>query len=133
MQIHVGQKASLSKQFAREDILAFADASGDHNPLHLDEVYARHTRFGKPIAHGMLVAGLISAVLGTQLPGPGTIYLHQELNFKHPVFAGDTITAVVEVIRIREGKPIITLSTQCLNQEGIVVIEGKATVLFPQD
>lgn len=128
----VGQKASYSKTFTEADIHAFAEASGDKNPIHLDENYAKNTRFGKQIAHGMLVAGLISAVLGMQLPGPGTIYLNQELNFKHPVYVGDTITAVVEVSKIREGKPIVTLSTNCYNQQEILVIEGKAIVMVPR-
>lgn len=126
-----GQKATLTKTFTEADVIAFADASGDHNPVHFDEAYAQTTRFGKRIAHGMLVAGLISAVLGTQLPGPGTIYLGQELSFKAPVFLGDTITAVIEIATVREGKPIATLTTNCYNQDGTLVIEGKATVLVP--
>lgn len=126
-----GQKATMAKTFTEADILAFAQASGDHNPVHLDEGYAKTTRFGQRIAHGMLVAGLISAVLGTQLPGPGTIYLGQELSFKAPVFIGDTVTAVVEVTSLREGKPIATLTTQCFNQDGLLVLDGKATVLYP--
>ncbi|MCB9135421.1 MAG: MaoC family dehydratase [Anaerolineales bacterium] len=130
-QLTPGQKTTLTKTFTEADVIAFADASGDHNPVHLDETYAQTTRFGKRIAHGMLVAGLISAVLGTQLPGPGTIYLGQELSFKAPVFLGDTITAVVEVANVREGKPIATLTTNCYNQDGTLVIEGKATVLVP--
>lgn len=130
-QLTPGQKATLSKTFTEADVIAFADASGDKNPVHLNESYAQTTRFGKRIAHGMLVAGLISAVLGTQLPGPGTIYLGQELSFKAPVFLGDTVTAVIEVATVREGKPIATLTTNCYNQDGGVVIEGKATVLVP--
>ncbi len=130
-QLTPGQKATLSKTFTEADLVAFADASGDHNPVHLDDAYAQTTRFGKRIAHGMLVAGLISAVLGTQLPGPGTIYLGQELSFKAPVFIGDTITAEIEVASVREGKPIAILKTNCYNQEGAIVIEGKATVLVP--
>lgn len=126
-----GQKATLTKTFTEADILAFAEASGDHNPVHLDEAYAQTTRFGKRIAHGMLVAGLISAVLGTQLPGPGTIYLGQELSFKAPVFIGDTITAAIEVATVRDSKPIATLTTTCTNQNGEVVIEGKAVVIYP--
>ncbi|NUM46139.1 MAG: MaoC family dehydratase [Anaerolineales bacterium] len=130
-QLTPGQKATLTKTFTETDVIAFAQASGDHNPVHLDEAYAQTTRFGKRIAHGMLVAGLISAVLGTQLPGPGTIYLGQELSFKAPVFLGDTITAEIEVATVRPGKPIATLTTNCYNQDGTLVIEGKATVLIP--
>ncbi len=128
----IGQKATLSKTFTEADILAFAQASGDENPVHLDEAYAATTPFGRRIAHGMLVAGLISAVLGTKLPGPGTIYLGQELRFKKPVYIGDTITAVVEVEKIRQDKPIATLKTECYNQHDVLVITGTATVLFPQ-
>ncbi len=124
-----GDTASISKVFTQSDIEAFATASGDNNPIHLDETYAAATPFGRRIAHGMLVAGLISAVLGTRLPGPGTIYLEQDLKFKAPVYAGDEITATVEVLGIREGKPIITLATRCTNQDGKVVIEGQAVVL----
>lgn len=130
LSLEVGQKATFSKTFSADDIAAFAEASGDRNPLHLDEAFAKESRFEGRIAHGMLVAGLISAVLGNQLPGPGTIYLGQELRFKEPVYVGDTITAVVEVIKIREGKPIVTLSTNCYNQHDILVIEGNATVLI---
>lgn len=127
----IGQSASLTKTYSADDIRAFADASGDHNPVHLDEAYAAGTVFGRPIAHGMLVAGLISAVLGTQLPGPGTIYLSQQMKFKAPVHIGDSIRADVEVIAIREGKPIATLRTNCYNQDGKLVIEGEAVVMFP--
>ena len=130
-QFKPGQKATLTKTFSEADVQAFAEASGDKNPVHLDEDYAQTTRFGKRIVHGMLVAGLISAVLGTQLPGPGTIFLGQELSFKAPVFIGDTVTAEIEVAAVREGKSIATLITNCYNQDGALVIEGKATVLFP--
>jgi len=130
-QLTPGQKATLTKIITEADVQAFAEASGDKNPVHLDEAYAQTTRFGKRIAHGMLVAGLISAVLGTELPGPGTIYLGQELSFKAPVYIGDTVTAEIEVATVREGKPIATLLTNCYNQDGTLVIEGKATVLFP--
>ena len=130
-QFKPGQKATLSKTFTEANVQAFAEASGDKNPVHLDEAYAQTTRFGKRIVHGMLVAGLISAVLGTQLPGPGTIFLGQELSFKAPVYIGDTVTAEIEVAAVREGKSIATLITNCYNQDGTLVIEGKATVLFP--
>ncbi len=128
----LGQTESLTKTITEEDVIAFASASGDHNPVHLDENYAAQSIFKRRISHGMLVAGLISAVLGTRLPGPGTIYLGQELRFKAPVYLGDTITAMVEIVHIREGKPILTLDTTCTNQEGTVVIEGQATVMAPK-
>ena len=131
--LQIGQRATRKKTFTAADIEAFADASGDRNPVHLDDQYAKTTQFGGRIAHGMLVAGLISAVLGTELPGPGTIYLGQTLSFKHPVHVGDTVAAVVEVKKIREGKPIVTLSTHCYNQDDTLVIEGEAVVLAPRD
>jgi len=132
MELLIGATASTQKTFSEADIFAFAEASGDHNPVHLDEDYAATTMFGQRIAHGMLVSGLISAVLGTQLPGPGTIYMGQTLQFKRPVFIGDTITATVTVIDKHERKPIYTISTICTNQKGKTVIEGEAVVLLPE-
>jgi len=129
MGLEVGQTASVTKTITAEDVSAFAEFTGDNNPIHLDEGYARQTRFGRPIAHGVLVAGLISTVIGTKLPGPGTIYLHQEMDFRRPVYPGDTVTAMVEVIGIRPDKAIVTLATRCTNQEGQLVLEGKAVVL----
>ena len=129
MKFKPGDTASLSKTIGDDDIRAFANASGDHNPLHLDEEFARQTRFGKRIAHGMLSASLISAVLANELPGQGSIYLGQSLQFVAPVFPGDTVTARVTVTSIREDKPIIKLETVCTNQRDEVVIRGEATVL----
>lgn len=129
--LSVGQTAAFSKTFTEADIMAFAAASGDHNPVHIDETYAAATPFGQRIAHGMLVAGLISAVLGTEMPGPGTIYMGQTLKFKAPVFIGDTITVKAEVLSIRAGRPIATISTNCYNQEDKLVIEGEAVVFAP--
>ena len=113
-----------------DDIRAFADASGDHNPLHLDEEFAKQTRFGRRIAHGMLSASLISAVIANELPGEGSIYLGQTLQFVAPVFLDDTVTARVTVSSIREDKPILKLETVCTNQRNEVVIRGEATVLI---
>jgi acyl dehydratase len=121
--------ASLSRAISDDDIRAFANATGDHNPLHLDEEFAKQTRFGRRIAHGMLSASLISAVIANDLPGPGSIYLGQTLQFVAPVFPGDTVTARVTVISIREDKPIVKLETVCTNQRDEVVIRGEATVL----
>ncbi len=126
----IGDSASLTKTFTDEDVRAFARISGDNNPVHLDEEYAAKTMFKKRIAHGMLTAGLISAILGTQLPGEGSIYLGQTLNFKAPVYLDDTITATVTVVKLHERKPIATLETVCTNQDGVVVLDGEATVLF---
>jgi 3-hydroxybutyryl-CoA dehydratase len=131
MLLKVGQTASLSKTFQDSDIQMFADLSLDTNPIHLDDVYAHKTRFGRRIVHGMLIGGLISAVLGTQLPGPGAIYIQQTLKFRAPVFLGDTVTATAEMVSIRPDKPIVTLDTICRNQSGLVVVEGEATLLVP--
>jgi acyl dehydratase len=129
MKIKPGDTASLSRTISDDDIRAFANATGDHNPLHLDEDFAKQTRFGKCIAHGMLSASLISAVIANDLPGQGSIYLGQTLQFVAPVFPGDTVTARVTVTSIREDKPIIKLETVCTNQRDEVVIKGEARVL----
>ena len=130
MKFKPGDTASLSKTIGDEDIRAFAEASGDHNPLHLDEEFAKQTRFGRRIAHGMLSASLISAVIANELPGEGSIYLGQTLQFVAPVFLDDTVTARVTVASIREDKPILKLETVCANQRNEVVIRGEATVLI---
>ena len=127
--LEIGDKATFRKTITDADISMFAGATGDTNPYHFDDLYASKGKFGKRIAHGMLVTGLISTVLGTRLPGPGTIYLRQKIEFKTPVFIGDTITAVVEVLKIHETKPVVTLATNCFNQAGEVVVEGEAIVL----
>lgn len=129
MRFSVGDSAEITKTIEQADIDAFASVTGDHNPVHLDEEFARTTRFGKRIAHGMLTASLISAVLANKLPGEGSVYLGQTLQFVAPVFPGDAITARVVVKEIREGKPIMKLETVCLNQRGEVVIRGEATIL----
>ena len=109
--IEVGETAAFTKTISETDVILFAGSTGDMNPFHINEEYARQMRFGRRIAHGMLVTGLISAVMGMKLPGPGTIYLHQELDFRNPVYIGDTITAVATVLHVREDKPVVTLST----------------------
>jgi 3-hydroxybutyryl-CoA dehydratase len=127
----IGSSATMTKTFFDEDVRAFADISGDRNPIHLNEEYAAGTRFGKRLVHGILTSGLISAILGMELPGPGSIYIKQILNFKAPVYIGDTITATVTITGIREDKPILTLETICRNQNDIIVIEGEAILLTP--
>jgi 3-hydroxybutyryl-CoA dehydratase len=129
MKFKVGDTASFSKTITDADVRAFADVSGDHNPIHLDENFAKDMRFGKRIAHGMLTASLLSAVIGNDLPGAGCLYLGQTLKFVAPVFLDDTITARVTVSAVREDKPIMTLATVCENQRGEVVLKGEATVL----
>lgn len=126
----IGQSASLQKTFSAADVTMFAGVSLDVNPVHMSEGFAKTTMFGKRIIHGMLTASLISAVLGNQLPGPGTIYLGQELKFLAPVYVGDDITATVEIIELREDKKIVKLNTTCVNQDGKTVVSGIATVKF---
>ena len=126
---YVGEQASLTKTVTDADVATFADLIGDHNPIHIDDEYARKSRFGKRLAHGVFTGGLISAVLGNCLPGPGSIYLSQQLEFLAPVFIGDTITAVVEVTSWRPEKRIITFKTDAYNQEERQVVTGKSVLL----
>jgi acyl dehydratase len=130
--VKIGQTASLSKTISGKDVEQFAQLVGDKNPVHLNDEFAKKTRFGRRIVHGMWAASLISAVLGTQLPGPGTIYLSQSLQFIAPVFIGDTVTAQITVAKIREDKSIVTLETICSNQNGNVVLRGEAIVLVEE-
>jgi 3-hydroxybutyryl-CoA dehydratase len=129
--LSIGVRASRTKTISDEDVRDFARASGDTNPVHLDDAYAAGTRFGRRIAHGMLTASIISAVLGNDLPGHGTIYLGQDLKFRAPVFVGDTVTAIVELVKFREDKRIATFQTTVTNQDGVVVVEGEAVVIAP--
>lgn len=131
MNLKVGDTAALTKTVTDEDIETFAGLTGDRNPVHLDDEYAAATRFGRRIAHGMLSASLISAVLANDLPGRGTIYLSQTLRFVAPVYPGDEVTARVTVSKVREDKPLVTLETVCENQRGERLIEGEAVVLAP--
>ncbi len=126
----VGQSASVAKTITEADILLFAAVSTDTNPVHLDAEAAKASVFGERVAHGMLSAGLISAVLGTRLPGPGTVYLGQTLRFRAPVRIGDTVTATAEVSAYDPEKRRATLKTTC-TVAGKVVIDGEATVLVP--
>ena len=126
----IGERASITKEITMEDIAAYAELVGDDNPIHLDASYAEKTRFGGRIAHGMLVAGLISAVLGNKLPGAGAIYMSQELKFRAPVRPGDTVTASAEVVDWDPEKGRITLSTDVTNQEDVVVLLGEARLVM---
>jgi 3-hydroxybutyryl-CoA dehydratase len=130
--ITIGQSAEMTRTISDDDVKTFADISGDHNPVHLDDAYAAETIFGRRIAHGSLTSALISAVLGQQLPGHGTIYLSQTCQFKRPIYIGDTITARVEVINFRADKRITTLKTDVTNQDGKLVITGEAVVIAPK-
>jgi len=128
----VGERASFTKTISEKDVDAFAELIGDFNPLHVDEAFARQSRFGGRIAHGAFTAGLISAALGNDLPGPGGIYLSQTVDFLAPVYLGDTITAVVEVVSWRPDKRIITLSTDAYNQNEERVASGEAVLMVEQ-
>lgn len=128
--LEVGLTASVEKVLGSDEIVAFADLCGDHNPVHLDEEYAATTRFRTRIAHGMLTASLISTVLGTKLPGPGSIYLSQRLDFRAPVKCGDVVTATVEVTGIDVRRRQVTLACACAVGDK-VVIDGEALVMVP--
>ena len=127
-EFYVGQSASLKKTFKSDEVLAFANLSLDKNPMHIDEEYASRSFYGKRIVHGFFVGSLISAVFGTVLPGEGAVYLHQEMNFRNPVYHGDEITATVKVTKIREDKSILYFDTKCENDRGEVVIDGNAVL-----
>jgi len=128
IKLKVGDKRSVKKIFTDSDVHEFSDLSLDKNPLHLDSSFAKETVFGQRIVHGMLVASLFSGLLGNDLAGKGGIYLGQSLNFTHPVFIDEEVTATVQVIKIREDKPIVTLRTFCVNSKGKIVIDGEAVV-----
>jgi 3-hydroxybutyryl-CoA dehydratase len=129
----IGTQATLSRTITEDDILLFALVSGDHNPIHLDAEYAEKSLFGKRIAHGFLIGSLISAVLGNDMPGPGSIYLGQTLKFLAPIHIGDTVTVTVKVVELREDKRIITLHTNCTNQHGTLVLSGEAIVKYAKE
>jgi 3-hydroxybutyryl-CoA dehydratase len=131
-ELKVGDSAQFSKTVSETDVYLFAGITGDFNPAHVDEEYAKKTYFGTRIAHGLLPAGFISAVLGTRLPGPGSIYLRQELTFLGTVKVGDTITARVEVAEIDTTKGRVRMLTTCDNQEGKRVLTGEAVVSPPR-
>lgn len=130
--IKLGDKEFMQKTVTETDIYLYAGITGDLNPAHINEEYAKKTFFKTRIAHGMLTGGFISAVLGTKLPGPGTIYLSQDLKFTAPVRIGDTINAEVEVIEIIKDKNKVKLKTTCVNQNGETVLQGTAVVMPPK-
>ncbi len=130
--IRVGDAETFTKTVSESDIYLFAGVTGDLNPAHIDESYASGTFFKTRIAHGMLSAGFISAVIGTKLPGPGTIYMKQEIKFLAPVRIGDTITARAEVTEINAEKNRVSLRTTCTNSEGTRVVDGEALVSPPK-
>jgi 3-hydroxybutyryl-CoA dehydratase len=128
--LSVGQAAELTRVVSEDDVVRFAELTGDRNPAHLDRAWAEASRFGRPIAHGMLTASFVSTVLAMQLPGPGTVYLSQTLRFLAPVPVGDTVTARVEVLELLP-KSRVRLETVVLRGDGTRVVEGEAVVLAP--
>ncbi|MBL3530721.1 MaoC family dehydratase [Companilactobacillus zhachilii] len=130
-ELKVGMSGSISKRISEEDVDTFAKVTGDYNPMHMDQEFAEKTQFHKRIAHGMLSAGMISACLGTKMPGPGAIYLNQSLRFDKPVYFGDVLVATVTVEKIDQKAhfQIATLSTVVTNQNGDKVTEGEAQIM----
>lgn len=131
--ISVGQTAETSTPVTAYQVELFAEATGDRNPVHLDEEAARRTQFGGRIAHGMLTAGFVSAALASKLPGPGSVYLGQTLRFTRPVRIGDTVTVRLEVLEVIAEKRRVRLATTCTNQNGETVLQGEATVMVPDE
>lgn len=131
-EIRVGDTSEFTKTVSESDIYLYAGITGDTNPAHIDEEYAKGTFFKTRVAHGMLSAGFISTVLGNKLPGAGTIYVKQELTFMAPVHMGDTITARVEVIEVISDKNRVRLRTYCVNQEETTILDGEALVSPPK-
>ena len=129
MNIKIGDSFSKERSVTDELVRAFAEISGDHNPIHLDEEFAKTTRFGRRIAHGMLSGAFISAVLGYEFAEKKIVYLSQTLKFTAPVYIGDTITTTATVNNIREDKNIVTMDTICTNQAGEVVVKGESVVM----
>jgi len=132
-ELRVADAAEMAKTVTEADIVLFAGITGDFNPVHVDAVAAERSMFGGRVAHGMLSAGFISAVLGMRLPGPGSVYLSQSLRFTKPVRIGDTVTARVEVLEIIAAKRRVRLATTCRNQNGEMVVEGEAVVMVERD
>jgi 3-hydroxybutyryl-CoA dehydratase len=128
--LHIGQREALMKTVMADDVVGFANLTGDHNPIHLSEHFARKTRFGQRIAHGLYTASLISAVLGMRLPGPGAVYLSQTLNFRAPVKIGDVVSILVEVVELVPEGRRCKLKCEAL-VDGKLVLEGEAVVMVP--
>jgi len=130
-QIQIGDKRQYTKTLTREDIVLFAKTSGDTNPVHLDEAYAKTTEFGECIGHGMWSGALISAAIATTLPGPGSIYRSQSIKFLRPVKIGDTLTVLLNVLEKKDRIRLVTIDCQVLNQQGVKVATGTAEVIAP--
>jgi 3-hydroxybutyryl-CoA dehydratase len=130
--LRVGERAEFTKTISESDVYLYAGVTGDLNPAHINEEYAKKTFFKTRIAHGMLLGGLVSAVLGNRLPGPGTVYIRQNMEFLAPVHIGDTITASVEVMEILQKVRRVKLRTKCVEQHGTTVLDGEALVSPPK-
>lgn len=130
MHLEIGQRACQTKKFTKEEVLSFSKLTSDKNPIHFDEEYAANTRFKKTIVQGPMVVSLIGGILGSKLPGPGTIYISQETKFLKPLFIDEIVTAWVEVVKIREDKPIVTLKNWIEKENGEIVLEGQSVILF---
>jgi 3-hydroxybutyryl-CoA dehydratase len=130
--LQVGESAEFTKTISESDVYLYAGVTGDLNPAHINEEYAKKTFFKTRIAHGMLLGGLISAVLGNRLPGPGTVYIRQNMEFLAPVRIGDTVTASAEVVEILRDVKRVRLRTKCVDQNGITVLDGEALVSPPK-
>ena len=126
--LFIGESCEMCKVFTEQDVLTFSMLSLDKNPIHLDKKYAETSFFKRRIVHGFLSSSLISAIIGTKMPGPGSIYLHQEMNFKKPVFIGDIVKAVVTITDINKEKSIVYLQTNCFNGFDELTVEGKAVI-----
>lgn len=131
-ELSLGMRESFMKTVMADDIVGFAMLSGDHNPIHLSDHFAKHTRFGERIAHGLYTASLISAVLGMKLPGPGAVYLSQTLNFKGPVKIGDVVTVSAQVVELVEQGRRCKLACTC-EVDGKIVLDGEAIVMVPSN
>lgn len=129
----IGQRANYSKTLTQQDVILFAACSGDVNPVHLDKEYAATTVFGEPIGHGMWTGALVSAAIATCLPGPGSVYRSQSLNFKHPVKIGDTVTITLVISEIKERVKLVTLECEAHNQDGKLIAKGVAEVIAPAE
>lgn len=129
MDLKIGDTFTITREITDDLVRAFAEVSGDHNPIHLDDEYAKQTRFGRRIAHGMLSGAFISAVLGNEFRGLTIVYLSQSMRFTAPTFIGDVITTTATITAIREDKGIVTIETVCSNQDGAVTVTGEAAIM----